>query len=208
VPAVANPQPATIKLIDGNQNWRFVAFAHDDHVKQLGGVDSCRLCHHQNIPFDQNTSCARCHRDMYEVTDTFDHNWHARKLGDNQSCAKCHPADVARKARDTALACWQCHGDMVVPGAIVPATAAGLKGKAPGYMDAMHGLCIRCHTEIRQKQPERYADFDRCDVCHREFRDQQHKQMAPYVPMPPGHRLMAAPGSSIPAGPSATTQPQ
>jgi len=208
VPAAANPQPATIKLIDGNQNWRLVAFAHDDHVKQLGGPDSCRLCHHQNIPFDQNTSCARCHRDMYEVSDTFDHYLHATKLGGNASCARCHPAGEARKARDTALACWQCHGDMVVPGAIVPAQATGLKGKAPGYMAAMHGLCIRCHADMAQAQPERYKNFDRCDVCHREQHDQQHKQMAPYVPMPPGHRLMAGPGSSVPAGPSATTQPR
>jgi hypothetical protein len=203
VPASEQPRPVKVKVIDGNQNWRYVAFTHDEHATRLGGNESCRLCHHQNAPFDRNTACAHCHRDMYEKTDTFDHFHHARKLGGNISCEICHPANQPRKARDTALACWQCHGDMVVPGSDVPAPHEGLRGIAPGYMEAMHRLCIGCHERMEREQPAKYAHFGRCDTCHREYRDEQHKLMAPYVRMPTGHALQASPGTLVPAGPSA-----
>lgn len=188
VPSEADPAPVMVTVIDGNRNWRFVPFTHDDHADALGGRESCRLCHHQNLTFDQNTACYHCHRDMYEVTDTFDHTLHAVKLGNNRSCAVCHANDQNRKSRDTSLACWQCHGDMVVAGSMIPTTEAGLTGYAPGYMEAMHGLCINCHDRLSEEQPEKYGDaFGRCDVCHREFQDTDHRRLAPYVPMPPGH---------------------
>jgi Ni/Fe-hydrogenase subunit HybB-like protein len=190
VPAAEQPKPVSVTVIDGNRDWRFVAFTHDDHVNVLGGRESCRLCHHQNMAFDQNTACAQCHRDMYEVTDTFDHSWHVHKLGGNSACIVCHHNDFARKRRDHALACNQCHGDMVVAGSIVPPNPGGLKGFAPGYMEAMHGLCIRCHEQLSKDNPAKYgAEFARCDVCHREFQDTDHRRLAPYVPMPPGHLL-------------------
>ncbi len=188
VPAADAPTPVAVMLIDGNRDWRFVPFTHDGHAAALGGRESCRLCHHQNMAFDQNTACWQCHRDMYEISDTFDHAWHVFKLGGNAACNVCHARDFARKRRETALACWQCHGDMVVEGSIVPTVEARLKGLAPGYMDAMHGLCIRCHTRLAETEPEKYgAEFARCDVCHREFQDTDHRRLAPYVPMPPGH---------------------
>ena len=192
-PAAAGSKPVTVVMIDGNRNWRFVPFTHDDHVAALGERDSCRLCHHQNMTFDQNTACYQCHRDMYEVTDTFDHHLHVGKLGGNAACSVCHPADAVRKSRDTALACWECHGDMVVAGSIVPTTEANLTGFAPGYMEAMHGLCITCHEQTAQKQPDQFGvEFWRCDFCHREFQDTDHRRLAPYVPMPPGHAALSA----------------
>jgi Ni/Fe-hydrogenase subunit HybB-like protein len=188
VSAAVDPRPTVVTMIDGNRNWRFVSFTHDDHTAALGGRESCRICHHQNMTFDQNTACYQCHRDMYEVTDTFDHTLHVNKLGDNASCAVCHPESDAAKSRETSLACWQCHGDMVVAGSIIPTTEAGLTGFAPGYMDAMHGLCIRCHEQMAKEQPEVYGEhFARCDFCHREFQDTDHRRLAPYVPMPPAH---------------------
>ncbi len=188
VPATAAPEPVSVKVIDGNRNWRFVPFTHDDHVAALGQRESCRVCHHQNMTFDQNTGCFECHRDMYEITDTFDHVLHIRRLGGNASCMVCHPDDAPRKSRDTALTCWECHGDMVVRGSIIPTTGAGLTGYAPGYVEAMHGLCIRCHEQLSERFPEHYGtEFGRCDVCHREFQDTDHRRLAPYVPMPPGH---------------------
>lgn len=192
VPAEVQPQPVRIMVIDGNRDWRFVSFTHDDHAAKLGGAESCRLCHHQNMAFDQNSACYQCHRDMYEPTDTFEHALHAYKLGGNASCTVCHAAGAARKKRENSLACWQCHGDMVVKGSIIPTSERELVGIAPGYVDAMHGLCVRCHAELAQEQPDKYATFDRCDVCHREFKDTHHRRMAPYVPMPPGHLNVAA----------------
>ncbi len=188
VPASLNPEPVTIRMIDGNRNWRFVPFTHDEHIKRLGDKESCKLCHHQNMTFDQTSPCYVCHRDMYETTDTFRHMLHISKLGGNVSCAICHRNGTGRKSRETALACWQCHGDMVVQGSIIPPAPGGLKGFAPGYMEAMHGLCKRCHHQMAEKDPAKYTEFDRrCDVCHREFQDTEHRRMAPYVPMPPGH---------------------
>lgn len=198
VPASADAQPVSVVVIDGNRNWRFVPFTHEDHVGALGGQESCRLCHHQNMTFDQNTACHQCHRDMYEVSDTFDHVLHIYRLGGNAACAVCHGKEPTHKSRETALACWECHGDMVVKGSIIPPREDGLTGFAPGYMDAMHGLCIRCHQQLSQEQPEVYGtEFGRCDVCHREFQDTDHRRLAPYVPMPPGHAQLS---SVSPAG--------
>lgn len=187
VPAALEPKPVRITLIDGNRDWRFVPFTHDEHAERLGGSESCRLCHHQNMTFDQNTACYQCHRDMYEVTDIFDHILHIQRLDGNRSCHVCHPKSAAGKSRETALACWECHGDMVVAGSRIQ-PGHELIGFAPGYEDAMHGLCVTCHEELSQREPERYGPhFGRCDVCHREFEDRDHRRMAPYVPMPPGH---------------------
>ncbi len=197
VPASEDAEPVTVVMIDGNRNWRFVPFTHDDHAAALGGRESCRLCHHQNLTFDQNTACFQCHRDMYETTDTFDHALHARKLGNNAACAVCHRPGSGVKSRETALACWECHGDMVVAGSIIPTTEAGLMGFAVGYMDAMHGLCIRCHEQMARERPEEFGiEFWRCDFCHREFQDTDHRRLAPYVPMPPGHAELSAAGTS------------
>ncbi len=214
VPATLAPVPVNLLVIDGNRDWRFVPFTHDEHIAALGNGESCRICHHQNMAFDQHTACYQCHRDMYETTDTFEHPLHIAKLGGNDGCTVCHPAQIARKSRDTALACWQCHGDMVVQGSIVPTTERKLVGIAPGYADAMHGLCIRCHEQLAREQPQKYENFDRCDVCHREFQDTDHRRMAPYVPMPPGHVHASAMTGVAPLPPppailepSASTQP-
>lgn len=209
-PAQSQPvggDPLSVMVLDGNRDWRFVPFTHAAHAAALGERESCRLCHHQNLPFDQNTACSRCHRDMYEPTDTFDHPLHVYRLGGNAACIVCHSADLGRKRREHALACWRCHGDMVVQGSIVPTHAGRLVGVAPGYVDAMHNLCMGCHKDLARAKPELYStEFGRCDVCHREFKDAAHQHMAPYVPMPPGHvegrgtRLAPAPR----ARPSAT----
>lgn len=192
-PKAANSKPVRIMVIDGNRNWRFVPFRHDGHVQRLGGDESCRLCHHQAMPFDQNTACYQCHRDMYETTDIFDHVLHVDRLGGNAACIVCHSKDFARKSRSNTLACWQCHGDMVVQGSTVPTAEGDLVGFAPGYMEAMHGLCIRCHERLATEQPQRYGEhFARCDVCHREFQDTDHRRLAPYVPMPMRHVPLAA----------------
>ncbi len=206
VPADVRPESVTVVILDGNRDWRFVPFTHNEHIEALGGNESCATCHHQNMPFDRNTSCGQCHRDMFEPTDTFDHPLHAFKLGGNAACTVCHSKDLARKSRRNALACWQCHGDMVVAGSLVPTPVERLVGIAPGYVEAMHGLCLRCHEELAESEPDRFtSEFARCDVCHREFQDTAHKRMAPYVPMPPGHVLNGS-ATSLPSTGSRTPE--
>jgi Ni/Fe-hydrogenase subunit HybB-like protein len=189
VPAELDPQPVRLTLIDGNRAAKLAPFTHDKHAEVLGGEESCRICHHANMTFDVNTACYQCHRDMYETTDIFEHQLHVDSLGGNAACTVCHERDWARKSRETALACWECHGGMIVPGSIIEPPEEGLVGYAPGYEQAMHGLCVKCHEQLAQEKPEIYgAAFGRCDVCHRFSGEAQYRMMAPYVPMPPGHR--------------------
>lgn len=189
VPADVNPIAIDVLLIDGNRNWRYVPFTHERHIETYGGEESCKLCHHQRMTFDEHTACYQCHRDMYEPTDIFDHRLHVDRLGESDACTICHSRDWHAKSREKALACWECHGDMVVPGSLIPPHESGLQGIAPSYMDAMHGLCITCHERLALENPEKYTEvFGRCDVCHRDTLQQKHRELAPYVPMPPDHR--------------------
>ena len=65
-------------LLDGNRNGMATHFNHAKHqqvfqkVYQIGEKETCAKCHHLNLPKDQNTSCRRCHRDMYLETPMFD----------------------------------------------------------------------------------------------------------------------------------------
>jgi Ni/Fe-hydrogenase subunit HybB-like protein len=164
-PAAAERTAVKLMLINGNRDERWVLFDHALHVAQLGGDTACTQCHHQNLPFDQNTSCSVCHRDMYETTDTFDHAFHVSRMGGNAGCVQCHADDAGRKSRDTAQSCQECHADMIAAGARIPAPPQGLTGFAAGYLDAMHGLCINCHKEVAERQNR--PNHARCDTCHR-----------------------------------------
>ena len=178
--------------IDGNRDGRLVLFPHDYHVEKLVEVeglkeqDTCGTCHHLNMPFDQNTSCCECHRDMYIPTDIFDHAFHVAKLGGNDGCADCHDRDATEtvgvnrrdnapdpgwrgrfikwatsptksKSLGNASGCAKCHEDMIVADSLVNPPEEGAKELvAAGYMKAMHGLCISCHEQKLKEDPQRY----------------------------------------------------
>jgi hypothetical protein len=181
------PQPALAQRlpllsIDGNRDGRMVLFPHGYHVAQLGRQDSCAKCHHQNMPFDQNTSCFECHRDMYLPTDLFDHALHVGKLGGNDGCADCHPDARDVKTRETARACVECHADMMVARSMVDPPKSGVEGLAAGYLDAMHGLCITCHEQTLIENPQQFAPaFAECANCHRDVDAGRFRQLKPYV---------------------------
>jgi Ni/Fe-hydrogenase subunit HybB-like protein len=159
----------SLLVIDGNRDGRLVFFPHDHHIETLEGRKSCARCHHLTMPLDRNTSCCECHRDMYTTTDIFRHDHHIEKLDGNNGCARCHmnPGDI--KSRSTALACSACHEDMLVADSLVPRGRGGLQGRAVGYMDAMHGLCIPCHKKRAGEAPRRYGPrFAECATCHRD----------------------------------------
>ena len=184
-PVSTGSQPVTLLMIDGNRDGRLVLFPHDNHVKKLGEEDSCVTCHHQNMPFDRNTSCHECHSDMYDTTDIFDHAFHVDKLDGNRGCVRCHAEDSAVKARATATACVECHAGMLVSGSRVEVPDGGTTGFAPGYMDVLHKLCIGCHQEKRDKEPDRFdAAFGRCDGCHGIMDGSDLEALEPYVETP------------------------
>lgn len=168
--------------IDGNRDGRLVLFPHDMHIGEFGDQDSCHLCHHRNMPFDKNSACCECHRDMYTVTDTFGHAFHVGKLDGNDGCADCHQDPTETKSRDTATGCVECHQDMIVADSMVVQPQDGLQGFAVGYMDAMHGLCITCHErELRENRVDRDSSFAECANCHRDVDGSRFRRMSPYV---------------------------
>jgi Ni/Fe-hydrogenase subunit HybB-like protein len=168
-------------ILDGNRNGRLVAFPHQALCNELGGEASCVLCHHQALPFDQNTPCYKCHRDMYLETDLFNHYTHIAQLEGNSGCSQCHTDDSKTKTRETARPCKECHQSMALAGSVVPLEKE-TKGKAPGYMEAMHGLCVTCHKRRLAENPQKYPrGFADCTVCHRDINGSQLHRMSPYV---------------------------
>ena len=177
----------TLMSIDGNRDGRLVLFPHRDHIKTLGEADSCAKCHHLNMPFDKNSSCCECHRDMYTVTDIFDHDSHINSLGGNDGCVSCHQDSTATKSRKYAAGCSECHTEMMPEGSLVDLPDGGMTGLATGYMGAMHALCIGCHEATFEQSPKDYAtDFAECTNCHRDIDGSLFQQMKPYVVNPAG----------------------
>jgi Ni/Fe-hydrogenase subunit HybB-like protein len=158
---VHQPRGGEVLWIDGNLDGFGVSFKHDEHKKRLGDKESCVLCHHMNLPRDQNSACARCHRDMYQPVDAFRHDWHASPEGANIACYKCHAAGQTRSAK-TAVRCDSCHKNLVPAKALIQVKAY----RAPCYVDAMHRTCLGCHTKkaVEKKKPE----MVRCAWCHKQ----------------------------------------
>jgi hypothetical protein len=186
--APAGAQRVPLLMIDGNRDGRLVLFPHDYHVEKVmenqkvTERETCATCHHFNLPFDKNTSCSACHRDMYISSDIFDHAFHVNKLGGNEGCTKCHQDPTEAKTRSTALDCAECHQDMMVAGSLVASPDDGMTGSVGGYMEAMHGLCITCHERKVKEDPERYGPhFADCANCHRDIDGTRFYQMKPYV---------------------------
>jgi Ni/Fe-hydrogenase subunit HybB-like protein len=165
----SNPTAKITKvlIIDGDRNGKFVLYNHDAHSNLLGGASSCSKCHHINKPYNLSTACYECHKDMYLETDIFLHDYHVKKMGNNQSCKQCHKDNNQPKNRKTAVACLECHKKMIAQNSLVKIEGQVQLDKAPSYKDAMHGLCISCHKQKIQEEPQKYNDdFARCKICH------------------------------------------
>jgi cytochrome c553 len=71
---------------------------------------------------------------------------------------------------------------MAAEGSFVASPASGLKGFAPGYMDAMHGLCTACHRKKSKENPDEHrADLAECSACHRDPDAIPFHRMQPYL---------------------------
>ena len=155
-------------LIDGNRNQRSVLFDHGSHIIRNGGKDSCGKCHHMNLTLGRATECNQCHQDMYLETDIFDHNYHMKVEEGNKGCHKCHTDPAKEKNRETSLQCSECHKSMKVQDSFIT-VEDNWKGMAPGYMDAMHGLCLKCHESEEKKMGKPYrTGISNCRTCHTE----------------------------------------
>jgi Ni/Fe-hydrogenase subunit HybB-like protein len=153
-----------VLFIDGNRDGFGVSFKHAEHEKREGDKQSCVKCHHMNLPRDQNTVCARCHRDQYLPVDAFRHDWHASSTGGRVACYQCHAPGQPRLAA-TAARCDKCHKDLVPSGALITVK----KYQAPAYVEAMHRMCLSCH--LQKAKEKNKPEMTRCDWCHKERRD-------------------------------------
>jgi hypothetical protein len=53
-------------------------------------------------------------------------------------------------------------------------------GMAPGYMDAMHSLCVECHKEKQIEKAALAPDLARCGACHQGMETSMLYVMEPY----------------------------
>ncbi len=162
----ADEHPEPLLLIDGSRNGRAVLFDHDDHIRRLGADSSCAICHHLDLPLDRASGCFACHRDMYDSTSVFDHTAHEKALGGRAGCVQCHADSASVKTYATSTPCNACHVQQAEADSVIPAAPARWT-EAPGYMEAMHGLCRKCHEQEVRAHPDRYPpDLAECRTCH------------------------------------------
>lgn len=178
------PDAEKLMMLDGNRNGRLVIFAHEGHQQRLGFQESCRLCHHKNLPLRSESSCSHCHSDMFLKTDIFNHLDHIGKLqvGKEQQdvCSKCHLAGQT-KTREATLGCWNCHESFSGDSELIDSTPEGTRGWAPSYRDAMHGVCLNCHRRLVLESPDDYpASFSECRQCHRQVPVEYLNDLQPY----------------------------
>jgi hypothetical protein len=166
--------------VNGNRDNQFVEFPHQAHISwikthavslsingvthsvSLMGKDSCAFCHHLNLPGEKLSNCWECHTSMYAQVDFFRHDWHASGTGANLKCDDCHTPGVTRTAQ-SAKKCTACH-----PAYIFPADEknAAREYYIPSYVDAMHKLCVSCHT-VEAKEIKDKPNLALCSTCHR-----------------------------------------
>nr|MBN2277379.1 Ni/Fe-hydrogenase cytochrome b subunit [candidate division Zixibacteria bacterium] len=146
--------------IDGNLNNYGVSFDHTRHAEEARSGRGCVTCHHMNIPFDKNSGCWKCHKEMFTRADIFDHTWHSSPSGANIACDKCHPAGQLRTTA-TVKQCADCHKDLVAPNSTITFD----NYLAVSYVDAMHDLCIPCHQQAAAAHPEKPM-LAQCGGCH------------------------------------------
>ncbi|MBN2382632.1 Ni/Fe-hydrogenase cytochrome b subunit [bacterium] len=153
-------------LINGNRNNDYVIFPHQAHIGLLGQQDSCRLCHHLNKPLDWASPCYQCHADMFESTDIFDHKLHIQTMGDNDSCQKCHRDRSLVHSKANSVPCSTCHQNMKAEDSLISTDEDDEQRFAPGYMNALHDLCLPCHQDEEQLEPDWEDRLSLCSRCH------------------------------------------
>lgn len=169
----------TILRIDGNRDGVFTDFQHVAHQQRLGGETACVSCHHVALPGDHSTPCSRCHQDLSQPTELFDHLGHMvavaakEKLPGiqpvNRSCEFCHlPGEV--KFGSSAKSCYECHKDDMRLPESPPQERINL-ARASGYQSAMHNTCLKCHRQ-KAEEPE-LAHLPECGTCHRSLRPRE-----------------------------------
>ncbi|MCL4538658.1 MAG: cytochrome c family protein [Bacteroidetes bacterium] len=99
---------------------------------------------------------------MYKEVDFFKHDWHTSASGANLRCDDCHTPGVTRTAQ-SAKKCTACHPAYKF---LADEKNATEKYYIPSYVDAMHKLCVSCHT-VEAKKVKDKPNLAQCSTCHR-----------------------------------------
>ncbi len=154
-----------VLVIDGDRDGDLVVFDHRLHAG-AEAVGDCARCHHMNLPGDETSSCAVCHADMAAPSPVFDHDRHVTVTEGTQGCLLCHEDPGVPKSRETVRECEECHEHLSARGATIQPRSPGTVSPAPGYTQAMHGVCAGCHEERVESGAEADAKFAECATCH------------------------------------------
>jgi len=176
---IATDEMRTKFALDANRNGMVTAFDHKKHQEEFLKVygfatveETCVKCHHLNFPTDNNTSCRRCHRDMFIPTPMFDVANHATRFEKEEDREAFRAADLTDRM-EAYGACVKCHEKNMI--GLVAYEKKGFSPVAPGYKDAMHGSCLECHRLREQEAKEDPASptsRGNCLFCHRDWADE------------------------------------
>jgi len=146
--------------INGNRDQFDVEFPHKAHITRTG-EDQCIKCHHLTLPRSVQNKCWECHTNMYQPVDFFRHDWHASDTGANLKCIDCHISGQTRNA-ESAKNCLECHPKYQSSDFV---NNSRNKYCILSYTDAMHKLCVSCHT-IKATEMSEKKNLAECATCH------------------------------------------
>ncbi len=169
-----------VLLIDADRNGRYVLFDHHSHSDRVGEENPCIQCHHMNKPLDNATTCSACHRDVFSQSSIFQHELHVRSVGGRDPCILCHTDTTKPRSLENSVNCISCHTEMIQSEELVQIQSKDKPKSAPGYVDAMHKLCVDCHKKAASEQTELGDNFSRCATCHFENNLESLKILPPY----------------------------
>jgi hypothetical protein len=155
--------------IDANRNGDAVYFPHEYHMAQLEKLNhqehdqTCAECHHLNAPEDHNSSCRVCHRDMELPTEIFKWENHKDRFENDDKKAEFLALNLDLPVENF-KACNSCHEKNM--DGLQDYKVKGFHTKAPGFKDAMHGLCLTCHRKI-EDDPADPESQGNCRYCHK-----------------------------------------
>jgi len=156
--------------IDSNNNGNFADFTHQKHIQtfmkeySLAEEATCEKCHHLSLPVKKEdigkkreyTNCRVCHKYMEVATLVCNfaaHNKYAK-------------FDLSNRKKDY-RACVGCHRENM-PG-LKKYELTGFNAYAPGFKQAMHGLCLTCHR-LEEEDPADQLSRGNCLGCHRAYK--------------------------------------
>jgi len=155
-------------------------FDHDLHMEKFGGNRHCNECHTDGslLKTRENTkNCLECHKAMVAIGSRIQPGASGRRSATAEHYAEMfHLVEVGRDVsmispERTALAGALSGEEPLTQIPAAKGVAPGFNSIAAGYTDAMHGLCIGCHSEVQNRDSKLNENFSRCAQCHRALPD-------------------------------------